>query len=402
MSLTTSRSRTLNSLALAALLLVPAAVAADSHLSGYTPEDQIPSQCKGPQQRVVRAHVVAIDQPLWLNRIGASIPAGMIFALAGDVFPKGTAPQDQTWAASCAKTTCTPGDVELRFNKRPRPIVLRADEGDCLEIRFTNLLNPGRQNPINVPPGDPAIHEGGGQNIISYRAPNTRSVGVHVQGLNWLRGPEDDGSWVGNNCNSLVKPQGTPDPCAGLEQDAPPSRTYWLFAAREGSRVLYSTADDWQKLSAGGNSGGGGDGGQLQLGLFGAVNVQPSGYQEGRDPETGVWLKGAQEAPWRAEWYRSQVTQVDLCLAADTSQQASSSPPTAANPYGTCTLKNTVKQPTIRYDAVYPAGWPRAGLPILNMACPAAGIGGTCAANEVISSDLTAVITGPGAGPFPT
>ena len=33
-----------------------------------------------------------------------------------------------------------PGAVMLRDGKRPRPIVLRVNEGDCLEIHFTNLL----------------------------------------------------------------------------------------------------------------------------------------------------------------------------------------------------------------------------------------------------------------------
>ena len=33
------------------------------------------------------------------------------------------------------------GNVRLRSDKRPRPIVLRMNSGDCLRITFTNLLS---------------------------------------------------------------------------------------------------------------------------------------------------------------------------------------------------------------------------------------------------------------------
>ena len=45
-----------------------------------------------------------------------------------------------------------PGKVQLRPDKRPRPIVLRANVGDCLTIEFENL-KPA--NPALPGPGSP-------------------------------------------------------------------------------------------------------------------------------------------------------------------------------------------------------------------------------------------------------
>ena len=36
-------------------------------------------------ERIVKANVVAIREPIWLNRLGAHIPDGMMYALARDV-----------------------------------------------------------------------------------------------------------------------------------------------------------------------------------------------------------------------------------------------------------------------------------------------------------------------------
>jgi len=95
---------------------------------------------------------------------------------------------------------------------------------------------------------------------------------------------------------------------------------------------------------------------QLQRGLFGALNVQPKD----------------------AEWYRSQVTREDMNLA--TRKDSSGRPRMTAGGH-----------PIIDYDAVYPAGHPRAGVPILNM---------LNSKGQIVHSDLTAIITGPKAGRF--
>jgi len=243
--------------------------------------------------RIIKADVVALDQVFFWNRLGAVQPQGMIFALKRDVVPINPA------------LGLVAGNVQLRPDKRPRPIVLRMNVGDCLQINFQNLLNP-------VPVDD--------------KQPATRTASVHVVGLQLVGSIASDGSKVGANPSSLVPPGG--------------SATYTFYAEREGSHLMHSAAA---------NSGGEGDGGSLNAGLFGAVNVQAKG----------------------AEWYRSQVTATDLALAT-----------IGKTPDG---------HPIINYNAVYPAGHPRAGLPILRMT----------SGSEIVHTDINAIITGPNAGRFP-
>jgi hypothetical protein len=319
-------------------------------------------------ENTITAYVVALDRVLYMNRFGSSMPGGMIYALARDVFPKTTATNTATNSApgyyseknSCrfaqpsdpnGKTTCAPGSVQLRPDKRPRPLVLRVHEGDCLEIHFTNLLS------------SPAL---AGQSPLTWQQPTTPEAGVHVQGLNWVYGPKDDGSNVGRNVSSLVAPG--------------ESKAYKLYAEHEGSYLLYSTADDWSSftpVSTGAVSGG--DGGTLAEGLFGAVNVQPSGRRFHQD--------------WQSEFYRSQVTEQDLCLA--------SADAVLADPLH-CARRAPHALPVLNYQALYPAGHPRAYLPILNMVCSAALTQqaidkGVCVEGELVHGDLTATITGPSA-----
>jgi hypothetical protein len=238
--------------------------------------------------RTLTADVVTLDQVFFYNRLGAVNPAGMIFALAQDVVP-------------ISGTTLTAGNVKLRDDKRPRPLTLRMNVGDCLQVNFTNLLAPAP---------------------VDGEQPATRTASVHVMGMQLVGGIASDGSNVGTNGSSLAAPGG--------------SATYTFHADREGEYLLYSTAA---------TTGGEGDGGSLAAGLFGAVNVEPAG----------------------AEWYRSQVTANDLELArTDTNGGL----------------------PIIDYDAVYPVGHPREGLPIMKM------LQGT----QIVHSDLNAIITGPNRG----
>lgn len=251
--------------------------------------------------RTIKADVVAFDQPFFYNRLGAVNPAGMIYALRRDVKAKSSA-------------GLVPGNVQLKDYKRARPIVLRMNAGDCLEILFQNLLDPQRADD---------------------NQPATRTASIHVVGLQLKNSILDDGSNVGTNPSSLV---------------APGDRiTYTLYAQKEGNHLLYSTAA---------TTGGEGDGGSLPMGLFGSVNIEAKG----------------------AEWYRSQVTEQDLALA------------TKKNPDGT-PMKTPAGQPVINYDAVYPANSTRpAGTPILKI---------LDANNNIVHSDINAVITGSNRGPFP-
>lgn len=323
---------------------------------------QPPAQCK----RAINADVVALAQPIMLNRLGAAIPGGMIFALKRD-------------------TTVTGGQIQLRPGKRPRPIVLRANVGDCLTINFTNAI------PLQkfIPPAP---------------APTgTSEVSLHVQGMEWVTGPKDDGSFVGQNASSLAS---APPPPTPTPSPMPPSnQTYTLYAKAEGTFLLYTMGDTSS------------DGNQLINGLFGALNVQPSG----------------------AEWYRSQVTADDLLLATYNANRPDQVPPgslVCTPPGGSnCTFTvngksvkviktpdfgsspgmsrggylNTLdNHPLIDYNAVYPAKHldgtaippELVGTPVLKMLngdgkCIVAG---TC---NIVHTDLTAMITGPNAGRFP-
>lgn len=250
-------------------------------------------------QRTIKADVVALDQPFFWNRLGAYHPQGMIFALKRDVIP-------------ISGSELTPGNVQLRPDKRPRPLVLRMSEGDCLEITFTNLL-------ANAP--------------VHNQQPATRAASVHVVGMQLVNGIADDGSNVGDNQNSgLVEPGD--------------STVYTLYAEREGTHLLYS---------AGATTGGEGDGGSLNSGLFGAVNVEPK----------------------NSVWFRSQITASDIVTAT-----------TATTP---------TWQPKIDYNKVYPGGATYPSGDLIPSNTPVLKI--LDSGNNIVHSDLTAIIV-PASGTY--
>ncbi len=99
-------------------------------LLGWEATSEAAVQC----QRTLVANVVALDQPLMFNRLGAQNANGMMFALREDVVDDKQVPLSKGGAA-------VPGKVTLRPDKRPRPIVLRVAAGDCLTVNLTNLLD---------------------------------------------------------------------------------------------------------------------------------------------------------------------------------------------------------------------------------------------------------------------
>lgn len=302
--------------------------------------------------RTITADVVAFDQIIFYNRFGSFDPAGMMYALRRDVVP-------------ITGTQIGPGNVQLRPNKRPRPLVLRVNEGDCLKVTFTNMLTPNREDVENlhfinqpdrrpywdIPPffgeviqqpngsvrkiitnpdgtvkvieidEDGTIHviDTGDVQMSKEDTPATRVASIHVNGLDYMPtgagGISSDGANVGLNPSSLASPGQT--------------RTYTWYAAKQGQYLLYSM---------GAPSGGEGDGGQPVHGLFGSVNVEPAG----------------------SKWYRSQVTSDVLNAAKDAT-------PT---PIGQPKISN--------YDKTFSNGDP-----ILNM------LKGT----EIIYTDLNAIIS---------
>jgi manganese oxidase len=270
-------------LAAAVLLLVTGA------LHAQTTDPPVLANC----QRQIWADVVALDQVFFWNRLGAVQPQGMIYALRRDIV------EIEPGKGYVA------GNVRLRDDKRPRPLVLRMNVGDCLRIEFQNLLDEDKRD---------------------EQQPATRYAGVHVVGMQLVDSIASDGSNVGTNASSLVKPNG--------------SARYIIYAEREGGYLLYSNAA---------TTGGEGDGGSINSGLFGAVTVQPR----------------------NAEWYRSQITAEDMKRVTKTVVGAG--------------------YPIVDYGKLYEAGHYFANTPVLAMLFH----------NEIIHSDLTAMITGPGAGRFP-
>jgi hypothetical protein len=186
--------------------------------------------------RVVRADVVALDEGYYINRLGASRPGGMMFALRGDV--------DITAASPNA-----PASVQLKAYKRPRPIVLRVNVGDCLDINFQNLLTRSASDLIQ---------------------PVTRNASIHVAGMQVRNGMDGNGIWAGNGGDGgVVAPGGM--------------TTYRLYADAEGTFLLYSSPGDYNNFGTQ----------QLTMGLFGAVNVEPKNSEWYRSQVTEADLKFA-------------------------------------------------------------------------------------------------------------
>ncbi len=334
-------------------------------------------------ERTITADVVALDQVYFYNRFGSFNPAGIMYALRRDVVKVSDGSEaeshDKTkteetevdllngdldaWSHG-AEVAIPPkpgpadleltGKVKLRADKRPRPLVLRANEGDCLQVTFTNLLSPemNGQEVMLDPEKRLTVPEKRVTAISDSDEPSTRHASMHVNGLSLVDSIDSQGANVGRNGWYRTDEQGRRVATAGqCSTDAGAAgnnlcalaapgetRTYTWFAKKEGTYFFYSM---------GAPAGGEGDGGQLGLGLFGAINVQPRG----------------------AKWYRSQVTHEDL-------KAASHKQPTKFN------------QPIIDYEATYKRE-PHAGDPILNMLKCDAQDNRRC---ELVHSDLNAVI----------
>ena len=316
--------------------------AAVSETAAVITADTIEAGCRAGQanaSHTLTADVVALDQSFDYNRLGATNPAGMIFALRHDVVlerdlggvPAGTPLSDP--AAAALSGSQLAGKVTLRSDKRPRPLTLRIAVGDCLRINFQNLLS--------VTPTD-------------AQQPADRHVGIHVKGMAVVDSIADDGTYVGKNPSGLTAPG--------------QSKTYLLYGDHENGYVL----DNGAARGAGEAIGG-----TTPFGLFGAVNVEP----------------------WGTDAYRSQLTRAEMDLA---SSAWDGEGPVAEPQYiddGNGTPVPNVKltpdgQPIINYDAVYPTdpaapGYDaaRAGMPIVRMVDPS---------GRIVHSDLNAVIAGPG------
>jgi hypothetical protein len=294
--------------------------------------------------RTVTADVVAFDKPLMYNRLGAGNVNGMMFALKRDVIHASSRlPLTQGGAA-------TPGQLDLRPDKRHRPLVLRVREGDCLTVNLTNLLT-AVPNPRHIPPK----HETPASQVFNVQVDEQiqdRAVSFHASGLQVVDSIASDGSWVGANTDDGHAPAG-----GGTSS----TRTYKLYAEKEG---VFN-------VTGGASFGSDANQGNASNGLFGQVIVEPPG----------------------AMIYRSQVHEEELRLVADVNRDGVLD----------ATETTTTGQPKITsYEAAYPDDgvWlaeGKAGLPILNMMKCASAT--SC---EIVHSEINAVMAGPNAdGSFP-
>ncbi len=331
-------------------------------------------------ERIITANVVALEQVYYYNRFGSFNPAGIMYALRRDVVKTSEGKEERPDIVNgdldddsdeveasiplepSSSDRALAGHVKLRSDKRPRPLVLRTNEGDCLQVTFTNLLAPtvGGQEVINDPElrltRPKEVLEKGSEvkGVIDSDEPATRHASMHVNGLSLVDSIDSQGANVGRNgwkgqpgkCSSNLADFGK-DLCALAAPGE--TRIYRWYAKKEGTYFFYSM---------GAPAGGEGDGGQLGLGLFGAINVQPKG----------------------AKWYRSQVTDRELKAATKKDDNDKTKP-----------ARTRYDQPMINYEATFEHGL-HEGDPILNMLTCRESQGQGQERCEIIHSDLNAVI----------
>ncbi|MEM7246840.1 MAG: hypothetical protein AAF533_15920 [Acidobacteriota bacterium] len=209
---------------------------------------------------VVTADVVALDQVITVNRAGSQMAGGMTYALRSDVV-----------STDDGDDSLQPGEVTLRSDKRPRPIVLRVNEGDCLRIDFQNLLAKFLSPSQLVATRNAGVHVKG-MSLVAACAEDESCVEAGQQDcpLTPVEAIQADGSFVGANVSSLAAPG--------------ERRTYVLKAEQEGGYLLTSTAANFGLIYGSG---------QITAGLHGAVHVEPPGATYLRSQVTREQLHAA-------------------------------------------------------------------------------------------------------------
>ncbi|MER7443877.1 SdrD B-like domain-containing protein [Micromonospora avicenniae] len=190
----------------------------------------------GQQQRIYSVSAISVDVPF--NRFGRTLRNARIFALDQDV-----AAITNWWRPLAENAADDPaGNRRLR----PRPLVLRANEGECVRVTLTNRLSP-----------DPV-----------YGLPAAPRVGIQATGVVLdVRG--DGGARAGYNA----------DPTVGIGE----STTYfWRVPAQEGLFLFQDMATP---------AGGEHDAGSRGIGLYGGLAVEPKD-SVWTDPRSGAVLSG--------------------------------------------------------------------------------------------------------------
>lgn len=212
------------------------------------PESNAPGTPCPAGAPVKKYEVVAMEQPLKYNEAGDNDPYGLMYALASD------------------EAAIKAGD------KKPEPLVLRANEGDCIEVGLTNKLTPkflqhkGRADGDASVPMEPVGGTAAGLRVSL----NPQLVKYDVRG--------SDGTAVGYNRDQTVGP---------------------------GDRKLYRWYADDPTPQKGGDELGatnltnfGDVRGQRHHGLFAGLTIEPKGSTY-TDPVTGDPIKSGVSADIR-------------------------------------------------------------------------------------------------------
>jgi manganese oxidase len=272
--------------------------------------------------------VSLINVPIFLNRFGDVIPEGRMYVLDENIAEV----RRDYWQAA---DPFHPRDLI-------EPLVLRANRGDCLEVRFTNRLNeaapplnrevrdkaifplPGEilRAPGTITPAPREFAPAGSVPQIQFDHLNAPPASMHFEGLTYdVKG--SDGTAVGYNPNSTTAAGGT--------------ITYRLSADIEGEFQFRDGAD----LSSVG-TGHANFIGSSGFGAFGAVVVEAVGATW-VDVNTGEALKSGARAVIKdpaGPDFREHVLFMHDELEADpgilTKYCAPPAPPEPPAPAGTC------------------------------------------------------------------
>ncbi|HEX2729193.1 MAG TPA: Ig-like domain repeat protein [Rubrobacteraceae bacterium] len=227
-------------------LTTPESTATGPATSTTPPESTAPGTACPTGAPVKKYEVVAMQAKLKYNKDGDNDPHGLIYALAAD-------------AAAIKDGT-----------KKPEPLVLRANEGDCIEVGLSNRLTPAwlSDHGNAGTAGDPTLP--------TEPVEGTKSglrVSLHPQLVKYdVRG--SDGSAVGYNRDQTV---------------APGDRKLYRWYADDVSPGEIGTTNltDFGDVR-----------GHRHHGLFAGLNIEPKGATY-NDPVTGEQIKSGVSADIR-------------------------------------------------------------------------------------------------------
>lgn len=184
-----------------------------------------------------RYDVVAISLTIPYNRWGQVVTSGLMYTLRQDKAAY------ENWARPLAADPALDPAGNRRL--RPRPLVLRANEGECIEVKLSNEIRS----------------VGGGSGI-----PDGARISMHANGVAY-DAQNGDGGAVGFNDDTTVGPGQS-------------VTMLWTAPSKEG---LFLFEDRGVPI------GGEADGGAKAQGLFGGLVVEPAG-SVWTDPSSGLPL----------------------------------------------------------------------------------------------------------------